>query len=83
MRNDKTGFFFMWVFLHSDSRFTGHQGKGEATSLIPLYHFHPLHGHLDINRVISAESSPLHIGSSRTRTGKLWFLSRRREIQEQ
>ena len=25
------------------------QGKGEGTSLTPLYHFHPLHRHLDIS----------------------------------
>ena len=31
--------------------------------------------HLDISRTITAESSPLHIASSRTRTGKLWFPS--------
>ena len=32
-------------------------------------------GHLDISRVITAESSPLHIAGSRTRTGILWFPS--------
>ena len=51
------------------------QGKGEAISLSPLYHFHPLHRHLDISRAITAESSPLHIASSWTWTGNLWFLS--------
>ena len=35
-------------------------------SLTPHYHFHPLHRHLDISWVITAESSPLHIASSRT-----------------
>ena len=41
-------------------------GKGETICLISLYHFHPLRRHLDISRVISAESSPLHIVSSWT-----------------
>ena len=35
-------------------------------------------GHLDISRVITAESSPLHIAGSRTRTGNLWFPSANR-----
>ena len=30
-------------------------------SLTPLYHFHPLPKYLDISRVITAESSPMHI----------------------
>ena len=59
-------FFSIWVFFHKHSRFTGKQGKGEVISLIPLYHFHPLHRHLDINRAIIVESSPLQIASSRT-----------------
>ena len=68
-------FFSMWVFFHEHSRITGLQGKGEGISLTPHYHFHPLHRHLDISRAITAESSPLHIASSRTRTGNLWFPS--------
>ena len=43
----------------------------EGISITPHYHFHPLHRHLDISRAITAESSPLHIGSSRTRPGNL------------
>ena len=66
-------FFSICVFFHNHSRTTGLQGKGEGISLTPHYHFHPLHRHLDISRAITAESSPLHIGSSRTRTGNLWF----------
>ena len=31
--------------------------------------------HLDISRAITAESLPLHIASSRVRTGNLWFPS--------
>ena len=53
-------FFSIWVFFHKHSRFTGQQGKGEGIYLTPLYHFHPLHRHLDISRAITAESSPLH-----------------------
>ena len=68
-------FFFIWVFFHEHSRFTGQQGKGKGIYLTPLYHFHPLHRHLDSSRAITAESSPLHIASSRTRTGILWFPS--------
>ena len=68
-------FFSIWVFFHEHSRFTGQQGKGEGIYLTPLYHFHPLHRHLDISRAIAAESSPLHIVGSRTRTRNLWFPS--------
>ena len=68
-------FFSIWVFFHEHSLFTGQQGKAEGIFLIPLYHFHPLHGHLNISRAIIAVSSLLHIASSRTRTGNLWFLS--------
>ena len=68
-------FFSIWVFFHEHSRIAGLQGKGEAISLTPNYQFHPLHRHLDISRVITAESSPLHIASSRTRKGNLWFPS--------
>ena len=71
-------FFFsfpIWVFFHEHSRFIGQQGKGEGIYLTPLYHFHPLHRHLDSGRAITAESSPLHISGIPTRTGNLWFPS--------
>ena len=45
----------------------------------PPYHFHLLDRHLDISWTITAESSPLHIARSRTRTGNLWFLSASRK----
>ena len=35
----------------------------------------PLQRHLDMSRTIIAENSPLHIPSSRIRTGNLWFPS--------
>ena len=68
-------FFSIWVFFHNHSRITGLQGKGKGISLTPHYHFHPLHRYLDISPAITAESSPLHIGSSLTRTGNLLFPS--------
>ena len=75
-KNEVIRFFFLSGFLfHEHSRITGLQGKGEGIPLAPHYHFHPLHGHLDISRGITAESSPLRIASSRTRTGNVWFPS--------
>ena len=50
-------------------------GRREKISLTPHYHFQPLHRHLDISRAVTAEGSPLHIASSQTRTGDLWFPS--------
>ena len=54
-----TIFFFLHLGFLSRT-FTIHRsaGKGEAISLIPLYHFLPLHSHLDSGRAITAESSP-------------------------
>ena len=68
-------FFFYLGFL--SRTFTNHRtaGEGEGISLTPHYHFHPLHRQLDISRAITAESSPLHIASSRARTRNLWFPS--------
>ena len=65
-------FFFLSGFY-----FTNIQGKEEGISLTHHYQFHPLHIHLHISRTITAESSPLHIASSRTQTGNLWFPSTR------
>ena len=62
-------FFSIWELFHNHSRIIGLQGKKEGISLTPHQHFHPLHRHLDISRTIAAESSTLHIGSSRTRAG--------------
>ena len=66
-------FFSIWLFFLKHSPITGLQGKGEGVSVIPHYHFHQLHIHLDISWVITAESSPLHIASSRTRTRNLFL----------
>ena len=68
-------FFSIWIFFHEHSQITGLQGKGEGISLTSDYHFHPLHRYLDISRAITAGSSPLHVASSRARTGNLWFPS--------
>ena len=68
-------FFSIWVFFHEHSRFTGQQEKREGICLTPLYHFHPLHRHLYISRATAAGSSPLRIGSSRTRIGNPWLPS--------
>ena len=74
-----SGFLFFFFFLSGFSITTIHEsqdcrGRGRAF-LTPHYHFHPLLRHLEISRAITAESSPLHIASPRTRTGNLWFPS--------
>ena len=55
-------FFFLSGFsfttIHKPQ---GCRGRGRAFSLIPHYHFHPPHRHLDISRAITLDSSPLHI----------------------
>ena len=49
--------FYIRVFFHEHSRFTGMQGKGEAISFTPLNQFHPHHRHMGISWAITAESS--------------------------
>ena len=66
-------FFSIWVFFHEHSRFTGQQGKGEATSLTPFGHFNPLHRHLGINRAVTAESSPHSYQSESIEPGTFGF----------
>ena len=62
--------FFLFFCLGFLSRiFTIHRAAGEDG----VHRFHPLHRDLDISRVIAAESSPLCIAGSRTRTGNLRF----------
>ena len=68
-------FLSIWVSFHKHSRFTGQPKKGEAISVTALRHFQLIHRHLDINRTITVENSPLHITSTLTRTGNLWFPS--------
>ena len=59
-------------FCFPTQPFTNHR-TAESISLTSHYHFHPLQRHLDISQAITVESSPLHLGSSRNRTGILWF----------
>ena len=68
--------FFYLCFL--SQRFTNHRTAREGgghffNSSLPLPP--ALHRNLDISRTITADSSPLHIVSSRTRPGNLWFPS--------
>ena len=44
--------FFYQAFFQEYSQFSVEQGKGEAIFLTPLYHFHPLHRHLDVSRLV-------------------------------
>ena len=66
---------FIGVLFHEHSRYIGQQEKGEAISLTPHYHFHPLRIHLDISRAITVDSWLLHIASNPTWTRDLWFPS--------
>ena len=82
-RKSKRFFFFICLFVFClgflsrpfMNHRTAEEGGGHFFNSSLPYHFHPLHRHLDINRAISAESSPLHIGSSWTCTGSPWFPS--------
>ena len=60
------GFSFTSIHDSQDSR------GGVGYVFNPLYHFHQFPRHLGIRRAIAAESSPLRIASSQTRTGNLW-----------
>ena len=80
MKDETTGvpikdFYSIWVFFYDHSQFTGQQGKWKAISLTPLYLFHMLPRHLNISRMITAESSPLHIASSWIQSRDFCFLS--------
>ena len=64
-----SGFSFTDIHHSQDNR-----GRGSLSlSLTALYHFHLLHRHIDISQAITAESSPMHIASSRTWTRNLCF----------
>ena len=68
-------FFFYLGFLSRTFTIHGTAGEGGGylfNSSLPLP---SLHRRLDISRAITAESSPLRIAGSRTRTGNLWFPS--------
>ena len=69
-------FFFLSVFSFTKMHESQNcRGMWRAFLLTPHYLFHKLHRHLDISWAITAESSPVHIASSRTRSGNLWFPS--------
>ena len=69
-----SSFFFLSGFSFTNNHDSQEsRGRGRLISVIPFYHFHPLHRHLDISQAITADSSPLHIVSSRSQTGNLWF----------
>ena len=64
--NSSCSFFSIWVFFHENSRFTGQQGKRGGF----LFNYSlPLLPALQT----TAGSSPLHVASSRVRTGNLWL----------
>ena len=67
-------FFFDVGFL--SGTFTNHKTSGEGQGIsLTHYHFHMLHKHLGMSLAITAESSPLQIGSSGAWTSNLWFTS--------
>ena len=71
----KNTVFFCLGFLSrpfTNYRTTGEGGGHFINSSLPLP---PASQVLHISRAITAESSPLHIGSSQTQTGNLWFPS--------
>ena len=43
--------------------------------IIPLYQFHPLQEHLEISRVVTVETSPLHMHRGQTHTENSQFLT--------
>ena len=64
---------FSFTNIH-DSQDSWRRGRGYLfNSSLSLHN--PLAMHLDISWAITAEGSPLHIATSRTRTGNLWFPS--------
>ena len=68
-------FFFFFFFLSRTFTIDRKFGEAWGISLTHFCHFLPLQRHLEINRIIITESSPLHIMSSRTQTGCLYFPS--------
>ena len=65
--------FFYLGFLSFDIQESKDSRGSGRPILTILYHFDPLHEHLDISRVIIAESLTLHIACERTRTVYFWF----------
>ena len=67
--NLRLWYFFIYVLFIRHSRITGQQGKDRGGILTTLHHFHPLHKHLDINRVVTAVFLPLHLFNKQTWIG--------------
>ena len=68
--------FFNIVFLSRTftiHRITWEEGHYFLNSFLPLHTSSQTLKFIGISRVIAAESSPLHIASSRIRTGDIWF----------
>ena len=65
-----TGLVTIFLFLSGFSLMNIHNSQdsrgGEATSLIPFYHFDPLNRRLDISWAITVGCLTLHIASIRT-----------------
>ena len=78
-RIQKNIYFFYLGFLSRIFPIYRTTGEGRAISLTCLYDFHLLHRHLDISQVVIVESSPLHIVSSWTQIGNIWFHSASRQ----
>ena len=72
---DHSDFFFLQSFLSRP--FTNHRTaeEGRGYFFSSSLSLHPLHRQLNISRAVTARRSPLHLGSSWTRTGNLWFPS--------
>ena len=77
---DSSEFDGSFIFFLSGFSFTNIHNSldGRGRGRVSLYHIYSLHRHLDISRTIAADSSPLHIASSWTQIGHLWFLSESR-----
>ena len=69
------GYFFLSGFSFTDIHDPqDNRGRGNLSlSSTALYHFHLFHRHLDISQEINAESSPMHIASSRTWTRNIFI----------
>ena len=69
----------IFLFFLSHDIHDSHESRARGRSFfIPLYRFYPLHRHLHISRVITEESSCLHMTSGRIRAGNFWFPSANR-----
>ena len=65
---------FSFTNIH-DSLDNRERGSFLFNFSLPIHQFYWLHRNLDISRAINAESSPLPIASSCTRTGNFWLAS--------